>query len=136
MSGLSGPAASSHAYPIRLVAIAQRPQTLDLRSGQLPTFGDEDVERHGAFLRTGKGRQIELLFTEAIVRQFFPDWAALRTAIEQDLCFIHEPGRRQPFRKIRAGKERERLFCFVLPASTVALLSDAAARQPAKNRNR
>ncbi|CAN5286801.1 hypothetical protein BH11PSE5_BH11PSE5_10600 [soil metagenome] len=108
---------------MRLVAIAQRPETLDLRSGELPRLSDEEFNRHGAFLRLGTGGRTELLFTETIRREFFPDWATLRTAIEHDPSFIHEPGRRQAFRKVRAGKGRERMFCFELPVSTVALLS-------------
>ena len=123
-------------YPMRLVTIAQRPQTLDLRNIPLPSLSDQDVEIHGAFLNSGVGGRTELLFTEAILRQFFPDWTALRPVIEQGGSFIHEPRRRQAFRKIRQGKRRERLFCFVLPPSTVALLSVTAPSQKAIKRNR
>ncbi|ODP37107.1 DUF927 domain-containing protein [Sphingomonas turrisvirgatae] len=98
----------------RLSTIAQRPETLDLREGPLPDLSDEDLERHGAFIHCGRGGRIELLLTEVVQREFFPDWTALQHALDRDPSFLRERGRRQLHRTIRRCGDRKRFFCFVL----------------------
>jgi len=116
-----------HHTPVaaRLVTIAQRRETLDLRDSPMPDLSDDDVKRHGAFIRQGVGGRIELLLTDAIQREYFPDWKSLRATLERDSTFICEPGRRQAHRQVRRGKKRERFYCFVLSSDAVNRLDSA-----------
>jgi hypothetical protein len=99
----------------RLLTIAQRQETLDLRSGELSSLSDAEVSRHGAFLHLGVGDRVELLITDETRRSHFSDWSSLSQTPEFDSVVIRASGRRRVHRQIRCEPERERLFCFVLP---------------------
>ena len=99
----------------RLLAIAQRPETLDLRGRALPELSDDDLHRHGAFLNKGVSGRIELLFTDAIRRQFFPDWNTLRQSAEFRASNLSGRDRRTTQRQVRQGRRKERFIAFVLP---------------------
>jgi hypothetical protein len=108
----------------RLLTIAQRPETLDLRGGGLPTLSDAERDSHGAFLKLGKHGRVELLLTENAKRQFFPDWPALKLTSDFKAMNLapkakdHDGQQRQ----VRQGKPKERFICFVLPPEIVEQL--------------
>ncbi len=66
----------------RLMTIAQRLETLDIRGVELTRMSDAEVERHGAFIRTGTKRRVELPLTDAIRDAYFPEWARLKDTAE------------------------------------------------------
>ena len=105
--------------PARLLAVAQRPQTLDLRDGPLPQLSDEDVKKHGAFIKMGVRGRVELLLTSTVLRANFPDWSTLKHKLMLDGSVICEPERDCAHRQVRIGKKRERFYCFVMPHSIV-----------------
>lgn len=119
---------------VRLLAIAQRPETLDLRNGSLPELSDDDVDLHGAFLIRSVGGRRELLLTDAVLRSYFPDWSAIKHDWKREGLVIYDPGHDRAQRRIRSNRRRERLYCFVV-ASGVAALIDAPRGAIVKTRS-
>ena len=120
---------------VRLLTIAQRPETMDLRNGSLLKLSDDDVHQHGAFLIRSVGRRTELLLTPAVLQSYFPDWSAIRPGLKRDGSVIHDPEHDQAQRQIRSNKKRERFYCFVL-GSELAARIDARVSTIAKTRKR
>jgi Domain of unknown function (DUF927) len=106
----------------RLLTIAQRPVTLDLRNGTIPKLSDQQRDQHGAFLKFGKGKRVELLLTEGVQRQFFPDWKQLKLTREFASLNLAAKDHDGQQRQVRHGKKKERFICFVLPPELVAQL--------------
>jgi hypothetical protein len=101
----------------RLLAIARRPETLDLRTQEVPRLSSPQVEEHGSFLRSGTGGRLELLFTEAIKHRYFPDWGQISGTSEFRAMNLRDADHATKQRRIRRGARLERYFCFVLPAA-------------------
>ena len=98
----------------RLLTIAQRSDTLDLRDGSVPTLSDKRMAIHGAFIKFGKSKRVELLLTEGIKRKFFEDWSQLKLTKDfRDLNLSAKDHHGQQ-RQVRLGKKKERFVCFVL----------------------
>ena len=106
----------------RLLTIATRPETLDLRSGELPTLSDAQVEQHGAFLIHGVGRRLELLITDSLKRTYFADWRRISQTPEFLGLNLRGGSHIGKHRRIRQSAKKERYICFVLPISLVGSL--------------
>ena len=106
----------------RLLTIAKRPETLDLRSGAIPRLSDAQRDQHGAFIKRGKGGRVELLLTEYVRREFFPDWTPLKLTAEFKAVNLAAKDHDGQQRQVREGKPKERFICFVLPPELVAQL--------------
>lgn len=99
----------------RLLTIAKRLETLDLRSTGAARLSATKVERHGAFLWSGVGGRVELLVTDAIKREYFPDWSTISSTADFRTANVRGKDHATAQRTIRRGKGMERFFCFVLP---------------------
>jgi hypothetical protein len=99
----------------RLLTIANRPQTLDLRNGKLPSLSDAEVEQHGAFLRVGVRGRLELLISEDLRQEFFSDWSTLQHTPEFKAMNRRDPDHLSKQRQIRKGRKKERFLLFILP---------------------
>lgn len=106
----------------RLLTIATRPETLDLRSVQLPTLSDAQVEQHGAFLIHGVGRRVELLITDSLKRTHFADWQRISETADFRAINLRGGSHIGKHRRIRQSDKKERYICFVLPTSLVERL--------------
>lgn len=106
----------------RLLTIAQRSETLDLRDGTIPTLSNSQLAQHGAFIKLGKGGRVELLLTEGIQREFFPDWKQLKQTSEFKAVNLSAKDHDGQQRQVRLGRKKERFFCFVLPPEIVTQL--------------
>ena len=107
----------------RLLTIAQRPETLDLRDGSVPTLTNTQLTAHGAFTKRGKGGRIELLLTESVKCQFFRDWKQLKQTSEFKALNESAKDHNGQQRQVRQGKKKERFICFVLPHEIVDQLA-------------
>lgn len=106
----------------RLLTIAQRPETLDLRDGSIPAMSDPQRDQHGAFIKMGKGGRVELLLTENIKRRFYPDWPALKLTSDFKAMNLSAKDHDGQQRQVRQGKPKERFICFILGPEIVAQL--------------
>lgn len=106
----------------RLLTIAQRPETLDLRAGAVPELSDAQLAKHGAFLKVGKGARIELLVDAATQRQFFPDWKQLKQHSDFKACNLSAKDHDGQQRQVRKSKKKERFACFILTPDLVEQL--------------
>ena len=106
----------------RLLTIATRPETLNLRSGGLPTLSDAQVEQHGAFIIHGVGRRVELLITDSLKRIYFADWQKISQTPEFLGLNLRGGSHIGKHRRIRLSVKKERYICFVLPTSLVERL--------------
>lgn len=106
----------------RLAMIASRPETLNLCGRKPPRLTDEQVDRHGAFIRQGKNGRTELLLTDATTEHYFPDWRSLSMTSEFKSLNLRDADHRTKQRQVRASHKKERFVCFVLPGSIVKLL--------------
>jgi Domain of unknown function (DUF927) len=109
----------------RLLTIAQRSATLDLRDGSIPILSDSQLARHSAFIKAGKGGRIELLLTDATKREFFPDWPQLKQTSDFKSLNLAAKDHDGQQRQVRQGKKKERFICFVLPPELVGELAPA-----------
>ena len=109
----------------RLLTIAQRPETLDLRDGSVPALTDAQLNYHGAFIKRGKGGRVELLLTEGVKCQFFPAWKELKLTSEFRASNVSAKDHDGQQRQVRQGKKKERFICFVLPSEIVDQLPQA-----------
>ena len=107
----------------RLLTIAQRPETLDLRDGAIPALSNAQRDHHGAFIKMGKGGRVELLLTEGVQRQFFPDWKPLKQTADFKAWNLSAKDHDCQQRQVRQGKKKERFICFILPPEIVAQLN-------------
>lgn len=110
----------------RLLTVAQRSETLDLRDGSRPALSDAQRDSHGAFIKMGKGGRVELLLTEGVQRQYFPDWKALKQTNDFKTMNLSAKDHDGQQRQVRQAKPKERFFCFILPPEIVAQLSQSA----------
>lgn len=106
----------------RLLSIATNPATLDLRGKQAPRLKDDELEAHGAFLKHGKKGRVELLLTDGVADRFFPDWRAIANSVEFQAVNLRDRDHRTKQRQVRAGKKKERFYCFVLDAALASQL--------------
>lgn len=106
----------------RLLTIAKRAETLDLRTGELPNLNRARIDQHGSFLRIGVAQRIELLFTESIKQSHFPDWGKISATREFEAINLRDADHATKQRKIRRGGGLERYFCFVLPTELASCL--------------
>jgi Domain of unknown function (DUF927) len=106
----------------RLLTIAQRSATLDLRGGSIPRLSDSHLARHGAFIKAGKGGRIELLLTDAIKREFFPDWPQLKQTADFKAANLSAKDHDGQQRYVRQEKKKERFICFVMQPELVKQL--------------
>lgn len=106
----------------RLLTIAQRPETLDLRDGAIPALSSLQRDQHGAFIKMGKGGRVELLLTDSVQRQFFPDWKPLKQSTDFGTLNLAAKDHDGQQRQVRQGHKRERFICFILPPEIVAQL--------------
>jgi hypothetical protein len=103
----------------RLLTIAQRPETLDLRTGKLPKLSDEDMLRHGAFLRLGTRKRVELLIWPERKAEFFRDWSKLSATADFQAINRRDREHITKQRQIRRGRKAERFIVLILPAGFV-----------------
>ena len=106
----------------RLLTIAQRTRTLDLRDGSIPKLSDKRMASHGAFIKFGKGKRVELLLTEGIKRKCFGDWSQLKLTKDFTDLNLSAKDHDGQQRQVRLGKKKERFICFVLPPELVEQL--------------
>ncbi len=100
----------------RVADILRDSETLDLRQSGLINLSDEDVERHGAFVRSGVKGRVELLLTDRQQRATFPDWRSLMQSVDFAMHVKRTEEHATVHRQIRSNVKRERLACIVLPA--------------------
>ncbi|CAH0497221.1 DUF927 domain-containing protein [Novosphingobium sp. CECT 9465] len=110
----------------RLLTIAQRTETLDIRDGAIPVLSNAQRDHHGAFIKMGKGGRVELLLTDGVQRQFFPDWKPLKQTVDFKALNLSAKDHDGQQRQVRQGKTKERFICFILPPDIVAQLSAKA----------
>lgn len=115
--------------PARLLTIAKRPETLDLRGAELPSLTDNEVERHGAFLTLGVGGRVELLLTDDLKRTCFSDWTGISKTSEFTALNLRGGSHIGKHRRIRRGHKKERYICFVLPSALASLISPAGGTE-------
>jgi hypothetical protein len=100
----------------RLIAIANRPETIKIDRKSLPQLSDCEVEKACAFIRTVKGESL-LLMTTAFGQKMFPDWNALRGSA--DFAALNRSNDRRRGRgfhcRIRSNKTSDWFYCFKLP---------------------
>ena len=113
----------------RLLTIAKRPETLDLRGAELPSLSDDEVERHGAFLTLGVGGRVELLVTDEFRRTCFPDWKGISKTSEFTSVNLRGGSHIGKHRRIRRAHKKERYICFVLPSALASLISPAVGTE-------
>lgn len=106
-------------FVTRLLAIATRPQTMDLRKKERPNLTDEQVREAGAFLVSGTGDRTELLMTDDLCRHYFPDWKRLQTNSDFRELNCRDGDHKTKQRHMRQGHNKERFICFILPLSIV-----------------
>lgn len=102
--------------PERLLAIADRPETITIDPRNLPTLSKEEMEGAGAFIRPVKGKPI-LLMTPTFGGQMFPDWDALKgTAEFRSLNKADKDGRGRGYHcQVRANSKVDWFYAFELP---------------------
>ena len=100
----------------RLLTIAKRPLTIDLRGIDLPALGNGEVAHHGAFLRHGTKGRLELLITVDLQEASFPDWARLEHSADFKRYNRRDPDHITKQRQVRQGRKKERFVLFVLPS--------------------
>ncbi len=100
----------------RLIAIANRPETIRIDRNNLPKLSDRKVTKAGAFVRTIKGETL-LLLTTTFGKTMFPDWNSLKgTADFVNLNRASESGRGRGYHcRIRSNKKSDWFYCFKLP---------------------
>lgn len=103
----------------RLLRVARFPNTLDLRGRELPSLTNAELEQHGAFLRIGTGRRIELLLLDRIKRTYFPDWSQIAKSAEFKEMNLRGQSHATKQRQVRTQEARERFYTFVLPAEPI-----------------
>jgi hypothetical protein len=101
----------------RLMSIAARPETLDLRSCEVPRLSNADVARHGAFIRYGVKGRVELLMTDEFRERIMPDWIQLQTDNVFRELNVRAKDHITTQRQVRRNRGKERLICFKLPES-------------------
>ena len=106
----------------RLLTIAQSTHTLDLRDGSIPKLSDQQMASHGAFIKFGKSKRVELLLTEGIKRKCFGDWFQLKLTKDFSELNLSAKDHDGQQRQVRLGKKKERFICFVLPPELVEQL--------------
>lgn len=75
---------------------------------------------HGAFIKFGKSKRVELLLTEGIKREFFRDWSQLKMTKDFTDLNLSAKDHHGQQRQVRLSKKKERFICFVLPPELVA----------------
>lgn len=95
---------------------------------KLPELSDKQVNRHGAFIRLGKSKRVELLLTETLKRKHFGDWAQLKQTKDFMECNISAKDHAGQQRQIRQNRPKERFICFVLPPALVKQLGGRRKR--------
>jgi hypothetical protein len=70
----------------------------------------------------GKGKRVELLLTDGVQRQFFPDWKQLKLTRDFASLNLAAKDHDGQQRQVRYGRKKERLTCFVLPPELAAQL--------------
>ena len=102
--------------PERLIAIANRPETMRIDAKNLPKLSDSKKAEIGAFIRERKGETL-LLMTTTFGKQMFPDWNALKgTADFVNLNRANDKGRGRGYHcRIRSNKKVDWFYCFQLP---------------------
>lgn len=104
----------------RLLTIACRPETLDLRGREAPRLSAAEVATHGAFLKEGKKGRVELLMTDAVVDRYIPDWRSISGSPEFQAVNLRDRDHRTKQRQVRRGHKKERFACFVLSPEIIA----------------
>lgn len=112
--------------PARLATIARLPGTHDLRKGRLPRLKDRQMASPQAFIKTGRGKRIELLCNDAMRDRFFPDWTALQASAEFKSYNLRDSDHATKQRGVRWGVKKERFYCFILPVDIVSLLPSSS----------
>lgn len=104
----------------RLIAIANRPETIRIDPKNLVELSDHAVASAGAFIRERKGERL-LLMTTAFGKKTFPDWNALKgTADFAALHRANENGRGRGYHcRIRSNRKSDWFYCFVLNSEIV-----------------
>lgn len=107
----------------RLIAIANRPETIWIDPKNLVELSDDAVASAGAFIRERKGERL-LLMTTAFGKKIFPDWKTLKgTADFAALNRANENGRGRGYHcRIRLNKKSDWFYCFVLNSEIVEQL--------------
>lgn len=100
----------------RLLAIANRPQTMTIDRRNLPELTDEQVKAAGAFIRVVKGETL-LLMTPEFGSKALPDWNALKGSADfADLNKANERGRGRGYHcRVRSNQKADWFYAFNLP---------------------
>ena len=103
--------------PERLLAIAERPETMQIDRHDLPALTEKQMENAGAFIRTVKGEKL-LLMTTSFGKLMFPDWGALsKTSEFRALNRADADGRARGYHcRIRSNAKADWFYAFKLPA--------------------
>lgn len=109
----------------RLLAVAARPETMQIDRSNLPTLSDEDMEKAGAFIRVVKDETL-LLMTTALRNRLFPDWQSLaNTGAFRVFNKTDKGGRGGGYHcRVRANAGNEWFFAFTMPRTGAAPTED------------
>ncbi|MCW2391920.1 hypothetical protein M2336_000305 [Sphingobium sp. B1D7B] len=97
-----------------LTEILERPETLRVTAGSLPSLNDQQLAKAGAFVKVGcKG--LEIMVTVTTMDRHMPQWHAHLVQPDFEKFYVRDRDHLCKKRNVRKGRS-DRLLCFKLPA--------------------